>query len=341
MAHMLGKITKGLGFGKHKRKDSEGDDGPVTGESKKRNSLNRGSGMGLMSPDNFSPYGNVHGYPKVVVAKDMGVQTEQCSFPTCSSQPKIVKRCATWLLCLFGFYVCAVICVLLIKPLQTLLLYSNIVNVPTGSLTDLARFNLLNARNVETVTADGVILRGYHIVPMTAAQPISADDMFDRHLADAQRIILYLHGNAGNRGLPDRVDTVTKLAQMHNAHVVTFDYRGFGDNSFAYKDWPSEHGTYIDSVAMVDWIYKSIRVGTEASSQSSATRIRHFYVYGHSLGAAVGARLVSHLEADVNNEDLLLSGLILDSPFTSIEEVAMESPMASKLPFFRSLAPIM
>jgi pimeloyl-ACP methyl ester carboxylesterase len=105
--------------------------------------------------------------------------------------------------------------------------------------------------------------------------------------------VLLCHGNGGN--LSDRALHV-ELLTAAGFGVLAFDYRGYGRSTGR----PSEAGTYRDARAARRALLD--RVGPE----------RVFYL-GESLGAAVALELAHHHPP---------AGLILQSPFTSIRDMA-------------------
>ena len=106
-------------------------------------------------------------------------------------------------------------------------------------------------------------------------------------------VILFLHGNAGNR--EDRLHNLHGLWQAGMA-VLIIDYRGYGGSSGA----PYEEGLYRDGVAAFDWL--RAKAGP-----------RPITLFGRSLGSAVAAQVALRRPA---------AGLILESAFTSAPEVA-------------------
>jgi uncharacterized protein len=107
--------------------------------------------------------------------------------------------------------------------------------------------------------------------------------------------VLFLHGNAGNVG--DRVPHLELLAGA-GLDVLAFDYRGYGRSSGR----ASEEGTYRDARAARTALLERPGVDPE----------RVFYL-GESLGAAVAIELAGEHPP---------AGLILQSPFTSIRDMA-------------------
>lgn len=109
--------------------------------------------------------------------------------------------------------------------------------------------------------------------------------------------LLHFHGNAGNIG--DRVDLLA-LFQHIGLSVLIIDYRGYGQST----GQPSEAGTYRDAEAA--WAH------LVESRQTPPDRI---ILHGQSLGGAVAAWLATKVEP---------AGLILDSTFTSVPDIAGE-----------------
>lgn len=109
--------------------------------------------------------------------------------------------------------------------------------------------------------------------------------------------ILFLHGNGGN--LSHRLDKI-KLLKRSGAEVVIIDYRGYGKSAGA----PTEKGTYRDAEAA----YLHLTRGLKRDPGS-------IFVYGESLGSAVAVELARRRP---------VAGVILESPFTSVLDMAEE-----------------
>jgi fermentation-respiration switch protein FrsA (DUF1100 family) len=110
------------------------------------------------------------------------------------------------------------------------------------------------------------------------------------------RAVLFLHGNAGNAS--HRLSNAVELTRLDCA-VLVLDYRGYGLSD----GQPSEAGVYRDARAgfahLVDRGFPS----------------RAIIVLGRSLGGAVAVDLA---------QDRDLGGVILESTFTSVADVAAE-----------------
>ena len=140
------------------------------------------------------------------------------------------------------------ICYLIIcsEYVQSFLVYAHFDKKP-AELTNLIKMGLPQGRNIEIITEDGVMLKGWHIMnpgsDLIKANNITDESErnlhFDRSLAFAERIVLYFHGNSQTRAQPFRVELVKQLSVHLNAHVFVVDYRGFADS----EGHPSEAGT--------------------------------------------------------------------------------------------------
>ncbi|MGJ7528584.1 alpha/beta hydrolase [Variovorax sp. GB1P17] len=107
-------------------------------------------------------------------------------------------------------------------------------------------------------------------------------------------VLLYLHGARYNVA-----GSAPRIQRMHELgfSVLAIDYRGFGKSS---KGLPSEESAREDARAAWTWL-------------AARHPRQHRYIFGHSLGGAIGIDLAAH----VNDE----SGVIVESTFTSIADV--------------------
>ena len=108
------------------------------------------------------------------------------------------------------------------------------------------------------------------------------------------KTILFFHGNAGK--IDNRIYKLNEFSKLDINYLI-FAYRGFSGN----KGKPTEQGLYEDARAAKKWLNSN---GVEDNS---------IILYGESLGTAIAVDLAS------SNS---FSGLILESPFTSMEILA-------------------
>lgn len=129
--------------------------------------------------------------------------------------------------------------------------------------------------------------------------------------------MLYLHGNAANRGSHVRYSTYESVTLGLDSHLIAIDYRGFGDSTGT----PSEHGLFQDSLAAWNWLMDQ---GVAASRVT---------VMGHSLGTGVASRLVSHL----NSNGVYPKAMVLTAPYSSIGRVMFDFRLFRLLPLLYPL----
>lgn len=140
----------------------------------------------------------------------------------------------------------------------------------------------LEYEDVRIQTSDGLSLHGWFI----PGDPESGSGL----------TWLWFHGNGGNLG-----HRIGELALAHHRigdDFFIFDYRGYGESEGS----PSEKGTYLDSRAVVEYLY----------SRPDVDQDQIVYM-GHSLGAAVAIELaLTHPP----------KAMVLVSPFASVRDMA-------------------
>ncbi len=119
----------------------------------------------------------------------------------------------------------------------------------------------------------------------------------------ARVTLVWFHGNAGN--ISHRVDNIKYLHRyLHRPqlpNIFIFDYRGYGKSAGSLSDL-SEEATYHDADGALTYL-----AGRQDLAQ---TQLVYF---GRSLGAAIAVEMARrHAPA----------GLILETPFTSIKDMA-------------------
>ena len=149
---------------------------------------------------------------------------------------------------------------------------------PLGTLDATPANWGLEYETVNFTASDGVALHGWY-VPRDGAS----------------RVVLFLHGNAGN--ISHRGESVRIFHDL-GLSVLIFDYRGYGLS----EGRPTESGLYLDADAA--WEFLVDERGVEA---------RDIVIFGRSLGGVVASRLASVVEP---------GGVIVESAFTSARDVA-------------------
>ena len=112
----------------------------------------------------------------------------------------------------------------------------------------------------------------------------------------SHKTILFFHGNAGR--LDNRVYKLNELSKLDINYLI-IAYRGFSGNTGS----PSENGLYEDANSAKVWLNKN------------GVKDKDIIIYGESLGTAVAVDLASRYK---------FSGIILESPFTSMLELAQK-----------------
>jgi pimeloyl-ACP methyl ester carboxylesterase len=202
-----------------------------------------------------------------------------------------------------GLYAGALLALLTSRRAQSLLVYLHWLRPPAAlaPLDTLAPYRL---DAVGRVVSAGH-LRGWHLLPPGPpfAPPHTTDDddgtTLDRTARDCffdeemrrhpnTRVVIFFHGNSGTRAFPfKRVDMLRLLGTSLHAHVVTFDYTGFGDS----PGRPSEEQFYKDAYSVYRWV---------ADRTSSSAQI---VLYGQSLGTFAASHLASTVCPHVGQED--------------------------------------
>ena len=122
--------------------------------------------------------------------------------------------------------------------------------------------------------------------------------------------VLLSHGNGGN--ISHRLDRALLLQARLGASVFLYDYRGYGQSDGS----PDEDGTYRDARAAYRWLVRD-----------GKTRADRLVLFGESLGAAVALDLAVAEPA---------AALVLESPFTSVPDMARTTIFAPLAPFVRT-----
>jgi hypothetical protein len=120
---------------------------------------------------------------------------------------------------------------------------------------------------------------------------------------DAHFTLAWFHGNAGN--ISHRVDNIKylhrSLRRQDLPNIFIFDYRGYGRSAGNLSDL-SEEATYHDADGALTYL--------RGRPDLAHTQLVYF---GRSLGAAIAVEMARrHAPA----------GLILETPFTSIQDMA-------------------
>tara|TARA_Y100001970_G_C14202691_1_gene842093 strand:+ start:628 stop:1428 length:801 start_codon:yes stop_codon:yes gene_type:complete len=108
------------------------------------------------------------------------------------------------------------------------------------------------------------------------------------------KTLVLFHGNAGH--LSNRIYKINELNKL-NINILLISWRGFSGN----KGSPTEKNLYQDAEAAIKWL------------NEQKIENKQIVLYGESLGSGVAVEIAK--KNDFN-------GIILESPFTSIENSA-------------------
>lgn len=159
-----------------------------------------------------------------------------------------------------------------------------LIFLPKRKFESTPRHESLEYEDVWFPASDGVRLHGW-LVPA----------------AGARHTLLWFHGNAGN--VSHWVSNLGYLNRMLGVNILIFDYRGFGRSEGRLSDL-SEEATYRDAEGAVAYL----------RGRAECARTRTVY-FGQSLGCAIA------IEASRRHPP---AGLILETPLTSIRDMARE-----------------
>ncbi|XP_014360171.2 lysophosphatidylserine lipase ABHD12 [Papilio machaon] len=229
------------------------------------------------------------------------------------------------------------------KCVQRKMVFTNCINYPRNlDYNNPSSCNIIGARNFTVefqskINNCKICLGVWHIVPCSLFKEIfvvrkhlDSNARLMNELRQTQNtVVLYCHGNCNHRASPHRLN-LYKVFQELNFHVITFDYRGYGDSTNVQ---PTERGVVEDTLHVYSWILRSI----------SRTHRPMVVIWGHSLGTAVAAHLVAHLSQLCGNMGHGTmpqpSALILEAPFNNlIEEIESHpfSKLVSWLPYYKA-----
>ena len=147
-------------------------------------------------------------------------------------------------------------------------------------------------------TDDGLELHGWHL--LASGHSCDSDATCDAEIAGGRPVVLFFHGNGGDRG--GRVSDSLVFCGA-GADVLLIDYRGYGENPGS----PSETGLMRDARAL--WKY-----ATETRGVSPPNIV----LYGESLGGGVAVPLAAEL-CDAGTPP---AGVVLRSTFSSLTDAA-------------------
>ncbi|XP_058470513.1 lysophosphatidylserine lipase ABHD12-like [Solea solea] len=169
-------------------------------------------------------------------------------------------------------------------------------------------------------TDEGVSVGVWHTLPASQWEEAAgkSPEWYRGTLGDGRPVIIYHHGNVGTRAKTNRVELL-KLLSAADYHVLSLDYRGFGDSSGE----PSEAGLTSDALYLYQWV-------KQQNGESFVC------LWGHSLGSGVVTNAAVRLQEQGSPAD----AVVLEGPYTRMREVVAIHPLTKLwnfLPGFESL----
>ncbi|KAB0792240.1 hypothetical protein PPYR_14199 [Photinus pyralis] len=190
-------------------------------------------------------------------------------------------------------------------------IFLNFVAYPSQSILKYpSRCGLTAVSHFHLRTDDDVTLGVWYVAPENESRDWGEGKDHSSLLGDGRDVVIYHHGNAGNRSASHRIELYKILRRQF--HVIAFDYRDYGDSS---RVTLSERGVVNDSMFVFKWV------------RERATG--NVFIWGHSLGTAIS----THMLALAAAENLRPAGLILESPFNNLRDEMKLYPFIMLLQF--------
>ncbi|KAF7492420.1 Lysophosphatidylserine lipase ABHD12 [Sarcoptes scabiei] len=237
-----------------------------------------------------------------------------------SHQSSILKRIFSITLLLFCFLAFLIFVLIPIffrysQSFQRSILFMNFANLHyLYNVTNPKEFSMNCTRSMFLQSDANISLGVWHIKPNEEDCTNENEFNFDDNLP----VILYAHGNAGTRANKRRIALYKVLSNQFGSHLITFDYRSFGDSSHHIK--PTAQGLVNDTRFIYEWLL------------NQNVKPKRILLWGHSLGTAVVLQFLAQ-----NKFESYPSGAILEAPFTSIDEATKSYPLSKYfrwLPYF-------
>ncbi|KAF9415235.1 hypothetical protein HW555_007111 [Spodoptera exigua] len=215
------------------------------------------------------------------------------------------------------------------------MVFSNCINYPRNlDYENPSSCNVVGGRHFNiafqsVVDSCPIKLGAWHIVPCSMFREVfvirdylSVDARLHQELKRTQNtVVLYCHGNSNHRASPHRLQ-MYKVFQELNFHVITFDYRGYGDSTHVR---PTERGVVEDALAMYAWLI-------ESTNEKNRPVI---IIWGHSLGTAVAANMAANLPelCRCQGRALLPSpdAVVLEAPFNNLPDEIESHPFSKAI----------
>ncbi|XP_054826004.1 protein ABHD12B [Eublepharis macularius] len=226
------------------------------------------------------------------------------------------------LLDLFILYISVPFVIRLFPSLLRKFVYLNFLSFPFGVDFQKPEVYIHNyTTNFYLTSEPGITFGVWHALPHNRREEAEGKDRswYEEALADDNPVIIYLHGNGGNRATSHRVQ-FTKAMSDAGFHILAVDYRGYADST----GQPSETGFTTDVLHIYHWV--------KARSKNSTV-----IFWGHSLGTGISTNVARELK---EKEGTIVDAIVLEAPYTNIRDAAATIPVTKiyrKFPGFEYL----
>ncbi|KAM3968953.1 lysophosphatidylserine lipase ABHD12 [Aphomia sociella] len=228
------------------------------------------------------------------------------------------------------------------KSVQRKMVFSTCINYPRNldyenpSSCDIVGGRNFNIEFQSKADVCPIKLGVWHIIPCSMFKDVfvirdyvTVDVRLHHELRKTRNtVVLYCHGNSNHRASPHRLQ-MYKVFQKSNFHVITFDYRGYGDST---RVRPTERGVVEDAFSVYSWLMESL------DPENKPTVL----LWGHSLGTAVVSNMVAHMSElcrELGKEYLSQpDAIVLEAPFNNLMEEIERHPFSkfvSWLPYYK------
>ncbi|XP_028967049.1 monoacylglycerol lipase ABHD12 [Galendromus occidentalis] len=211
---------------------------------------------------------------------------------------------------------------------RQIMIFGAFLTWPFHDYTKPNEYGLPHSKNFYVNSVGDIRLGVWYIPPKGIWEKLSSQNSGREPqpwmLDDNRPVIIYYHGHGQCRACDYRVGLYKTLTQSEelDAHLFTFDYRGFGDST---QVLPDREGLLHDSTVMFDYVRKLIK--------KNDSRI---LVWGHSLGTGVAVQLIEAF-TELHRSPM---GVVLEAPFNSLSEAASKWPISMPyraLPFMQKV----
>ena len=159
---------------------------------------------------------------------------------------------------------------------------------------DPSNFGVSGGKNHYVEVAGAGCCVGVWTIPSS-----STPSQCGRLFCNSEPVVLYVHGQTSHRGSHHRTQFYGRLQDL-GLNVVSFDFRGYGDS--LSPGVVSVETVVRDTEVVLAWLRAQLQPG------------RPVMVWGHSLGSAVAAHLMSRPGLDP------VCSLVLESTFNNLSE---------------------